>query len=355
MKAGRKARLVAAAALVTLSTTAALAGTARADVPRDFFGVVPSGYDTPAEMQRMAANGVGAACVLVNWANVEPRQGARDWSYYDSYIGGFAAAGIQVQPLLLGEPTWVPGFPRPPIFGASAAQSWQSFLTDLAGRYGPNGLFWRQHPQLPYLPLTEWELWNEPNLAGYWGGTPSPRQYVRFLQLTDAGLRAADPQARVGIGGIFPPPRANYGLSLDKFLNGIYGVPGGSDAFDAVSIHPYSTRPKGVLAATRETRRIMNRHHDNATPIWITEFGWTTGGAHWRTSFFRAKAPTQAKLLSRTYRMLIAAGLRLGIERAVWHTWQDGPHGTPWTLHMGLIHNDGTAKPALAAYARLPR
>jgi polysaccharide biosynthesis protein PslG len=316
---------------------------------------VPSGYDSPAQMQRMAANGVGAVRVLVNWANVEPRQGVRDWSYYDAYIGGFAAAGVQVQPLLLGEPTWTPHFPRPPIFGSLASASWQSFLTELAARYGRNGLFWRQHPELPYVPLVDWELWNEPNLAGYWGGRPSPRQYVRFLRLTGTAIRAADPQARIGIGGIFPPPRANYGISLQEFLNGIYKVHGGRDAFDAVSIHPYATRPKGVLAATRETRRIMNRNHDGATPIWITEFGWTTGGVRWRTSFFRAKAPAQARFLSRTYRMLIASRSRLGLERAVWHTWQDGPPGTVWTLHMGLVHYDESAKPSLAAYARLPR
>ena len=353
MKAGRKARAVAGA-LATISVCAALAGSAGAAVPRDFFGVVPSGGDSDAQLQRMSATGIGAVRVLVNWNDVEPRPGLRDWSRYDAYFGRLAAAGLQVQPLLLGEPGWTPHFPRPPIFGSLAQSSWQNFLTDLAARYGRNGQFWQQHPELPYLPLVDWEVWNEPNLSGYWGGKPNPRQYVQLLRLTGAGLRAADPQARIGIGGIFPPPRARYGISLKVFLNGIYRVPGASSAFDAVSIHPYASRPKGVLAATRQTRAIMNRHHDRATPIWITEFGWTTGGIRWRTSFFRAKEPAQAKFLSRTYRMLIASRARLGLERAVWHAWQDGPANTPWTLHMGLIHFDESAKPSLAAYARLP-
>ena len=355
MTVGRKARSVAALALATVSACAAMSGTAGAAVPRDFFGVVPSGYDTPAEMQMMSSHGVGAVRLLVNWSMVEPRQGARDWSYYDAYVARSAAAGLQIQPLLLGEPAWIPHFPRPPIFGAAAVRSWQSFVAELAARYGTNGLFWREHPTLPYLPTTSWELWNEPNLSGYWGGRPSPRQYVRFLRITGVGLRSSDPAARLGIGGIFPPPRANYGVSLETFLKGIYRVHGARSAFDAVSIHPYAARPKGVVAETRETRRIMNRRHDRATPIWITEFGWSTGGSHWGKSSFKANEPRQAKFLNRTYRLLIARRQRLGIERAVWHTFQDGPAGTPWTLHMGLVHFDDSPKPSLAAYAGLPR
>jgi hypothetical protein len=355
MKAGGKAGCLAAAALATISGCATLAGTANAAVPRGFFGVVPSGYDSTAGMQRMAANGVRTVRVLVNWAKVEPQQGARDWSYYDDYVGRLAAAGLQPEPLLLGEPTWTPGFPRPPIHSPLARSSWQTFLTELTGRYGRNGLFWRQHPNLPYLPMMEWEVWNEPNLKGYWGGRPSPRQYVRLLRLSGTALRRSDPQARIGVAGLFPPPRRRYGVSLKTFMRGIYRVHGARRAFDAVSIHPYAARPKGVLAACRQLREIMNEHHDRATPIWITELGWSTGGAGWAKSPYRSSESAQAKLLSRTYRKLIAERRRLRLRRVVWHAWQDAHPGTPWTLNMGLIHFDESPKPSLTAFARLPR
>jgi hypothetical protein len=355
MLVGRKARSLAATALATISACIALADTADAAVPRDFFGVVPSGYDSSAEMQRMTQNGVGAVRLLVNWNMVEPRQGARDWTYYDNYVAGLAAAGLQAQPLLLGEPAWTPRFPRPPVYTAVGRSSWQSFVAELAARYGRNGLFWKQHPTLPYLPMVDWEVWNEPNLAGFWGARPNPRQYVRFLRITGAGVRSADPQARIGIGGIFPPPQAKYGVSLRAFMQGVYRVHGSRTAFDAISIHPYASRPNGVLAACRELRGIMNRHGDRATPMWVTEVGWSTGGTRWGKSPFKATEASQARFLARTYRKLIARRFRLGLERVVWHTWQDGPAGAPWTLHMGLIHSDESAKPSLAAYARLPR
>jgi hypothetical protein len=355
MKAGGKAGCVATALLATIATWAALASTADAAVPRQFFGVVPSGFDSTAEMQRMAANGVGSVRVLVNWAKVEPQPGARDWSYYDDYVGRLAAAGLQAEPLLLGEPTWTPNFPHPPIYSPLARSSWQTFLTELAGRYGRNGLFWRQHPNLPYLPMLEWEVWNEPNLKGYWGGRPSPRQYVGLLRISGAALRRSDPQARIGIAGLFPPPRRRYGVSLKTFMQGIYRVHGARRAFDAVSIHPYAARPKGVLASCRQLREIMNEHHDRTTPIWVTEVGWSTGGIGWAKSQLRASEPAQAKFLSRTYRKLIRLRRSLRLQRVVWHAWQDAQPGTPWTLNMGLIHFDESPKPSLAAFARLPR
>jgi hypothetical protein len=306
-------------------------------------------------MQRMAANGVREVRVLVNWYRVEPTQGVRDWSYYDDYVGRLAAAGLQPRPLLLGEPTWIPEFPRPPVYSPLARASWQSFLTELAGRYGRNGLFWRQNPGLPYMPMTDWEVWNEPNLSGYWGGRPDPHQYVRLLRNTGRALRRSDPKARIGVGGIFPPPRARYGVSLKAFMSRIYKVHGARRAFDAVSIHPYAGRPKGVIRACRELRTILDRHQDRRTPIWITEVGWSTGGAGWAQSPYRASEAAQAKFLSRTYRKLIALRRRLRIQRVVWHGWQDAQPGTPWTINMGLIHFDESSKPSLAAYARLPR
>src|SRR6266545_655332 len=174
MRGGRKTRCAAAAALATISACAALAGSADAAVPRDFFGVVPSGYDSTAEMQRMAANGVGAVRLLVNWNLVEPRQGVRDWTYYDNYVAGLAAAGLQAQHQLPGD-------------RASA-------------RYGRNGLFWKQHPTLPYLPMVDWEVWNGPSLSDSWGTRPNRRKYVRLLRLTGTGVRSADPRTRIGIG-----------------------------------------------------------------------------------------------------------------------------------------------------------
>jgi hypothetical protein len=353
MKAGGKAICVAAATLATMAACAVPAGAAKTKAPpRQFFGVVPSGYDSNALLQRMVASGVGTVRLKVSWADIEPQQGFRNWTYYDNYLVRLASAGLRAQPFLIRVPPWLP--PQPTISNSVARASWQGFLTDLAGRYGRNGLFWQQHPGLPYLPLVDWDVWNEPNLSGFWGGRPNARQYVRFLRLSGAALRRSDPGARVSIGGIFPYPQPRFGVRLKAFMNRVYKVRGARRAFDAVSIHPYSARPKGVVRACRELRLIMDRHRDRKTPIWVTEVGWSTGGVGWAESPFRATEPAQAAFLSSTYRKLIALRKKLRVQRVIWHAFQDAQPGTPWTLNMGLIHNDESPKPSLAAYAALP-
>ena len=322
--------------------------------PHGFFGMVPSGLTRP-DVARMAANGVATVRVFVSWGRVEPQPGTRNWSSYDAVVGVLAESGLRAEPVLFGVPSWISSRPaRPPIFRATQRQAWRSFVAEAAGRYGHGGSFWTAHPELPYEPFLDWEVWNEPNLSGYWGGRPSPRRYVRLLRITRSGLKRSDPSARIGIGGIFPPPRRRYGVSLEHFLQGIYRVRGARRAFDAVAIHPYASRPKGVLSSTREARRIMNRHRDRRTPIWITELGWTTGGAHLRRSPFKATEATQAKYLSRTFHRLVRQRRRLHLQLLIWLAWQDTTlAGAPWTGFSGLVRGDGTPKPALRAYRRI--
>jgi hypothetical protein len=345
----------AGAAVATVLASAALAGAADAATPPGFFGVVPSSL-SQADVTRMAQNGVGTVRVQVNWGWIEAQPGQRNWANYDAVVSVLAQSGLQVEADLLGVPSWISRRPSsPPIYSAAQRQAWIGFIAELAARYGNGGSFWTAHPQLPYKPIGDWEIWNEPNLSGYWGGArPSPRHYVRLLRLTRAGLARSDPAGRIGIGGIFPPPRPRYGVSLEEFMRGIYRVHGARRAFDAVSLHPYASRPKGVLSSTRQARRIMNRHGDRSTPLWITEVGWTTGGAHWRRSPFKATESQQARFLKRTFLRLIRSRQALRLEHLIWFSWQDtSQRGAPWTGFAGLIRSDGTAKPALNKYSAI--
>src|SRR5215208_2644488 len=308
MTVGRKALGLIALLLAMVGFSAGPARAAPAGLPHDFFGVITLGYEPVAEMNREAANGVQSNRVLVNWAVIEPRRGAQDWTYYDNFIGNLAAAGLQGDPQLLAVPSWISPHPnRPPIYTAFQRSQWKRFLTDLAGRYGEHGTFWAEHPTLPYMPLVSWEVWNEPNLVGFWDGRPSPRRYLSLLRLTASGLRKADPGARVAVAGTFPRPLARYGISLRRFLDKLYAIRGARRAFDAVAIHPYGRRPKDVLGTAFQTRTLMNRHHDRRTPLWITEIGWPTGGVGWGKSPFRATEPEQAKFLRTTFSRLLRA------------------------------------------------
>jgi polysaccharide biosynthesis protein PslG len=358
MKVGKRSWNV-----VVLVTTFGLCATsaAKADaaaLPAEFFGVTPQiEIPTPAEIRLMSQSGVDTMRLPTGWGAIEPHPGERRWVDYDALIGEVAKAGMTVSPLLFGVPGWISPRPaRPPIYTGAQRSAWATFLRDIAARYGNGGAFWRLHPELPYRPITHWEVWNEPNLKGFWDGKPNPRAYLNLLKLSRGGLRSGDPAALIVLGGLFPNPRRRFGVSQSSFLTRLYRLPAARSAFDALAIHPFSARPPGVLDACLELRRLMGKHHDRRTPIWITELGWPTSGKEIGISSYKASEPAQARRLTRSFRLLIKSRRRLRLERIIWFSWRDigGPE-LPWTLKMGLLRSDGSAKPSLSAYSNVAR
>src|SRR5439155_25660847 len=109
--------------------------------------------------------------------------------------------------------------PDPPIHSARARAAWQQLLTDYAARYGTSGTFWAANPQIPRHPITTWEIWNEPNLGGFFGGKPNPRGYARLLKISSTGLKAGDPAAQVLTAGFFPVHTIKHTVSMRDYLN----------------------------------------------------------------------------------------------------------------------------------------
>src|SRR4029077_1506715 len=80
-----------------------------------------------------------------------------------------------------------------------------AFAAAAAARYGPGGTFWT-NPASPCAgcdphPVRVWEIWNEQNAAPYWD-EPDPASYGAALVAARAGLRSADPAARILLGGL---------------------------------------------------------------------------------------------------------------------------------------------------------
>jgi hypothetical protein len=123
-------------------------------------------------------------------------------------------------------------------------------------------------------------------------------------------------------------------------------------------VHPFAAKPKGVLKWVRVARRIMRRHGDGAKPIWVSAFGWVTGGAGYRYSPLRTTFKGQARKLTKTYRLLARAAPRLGIASAIWFTYTDShrrhrPTRRDFiTDRMGLFTLKFRPKPSWFAFAR---
>jgi xylan 1,4-beta-xylosidase len=128
--------------------------------------------------------------------------------------------------------------------------AWSSLVSSLARhlieRYGAEEV--RRWP---------FEVWNEPNLAVFWSGTPD--DYFRLYDLTAAALRAVDPSLLVG-----GPSSAAAGW-IEPFLA---HADGSGAPVDFISTHTYGNAPIDL-------RPILERHGRGSTPIWWTEWGPT--------------------------------------------------------------------------------
>ena len=114
-----------------------------------------------------------------------------DWDAYDKMVGSAARNGVRVFATVFSSPTWAEPTPEtPPLNGGNLA-GFQYFAAAAAQRYGSDGDFWREHPDLPKLPVRDWQLWNEPNSPLFWKPAPDPKGYLTVLRaFYDAVKRA---------------------------------------------------------------------------------------------------------------------------------------------------------------------
>ena len=117
--------------------------------------------------------------------------------------------------------------------------------------------------------LPAFEVWNEPNLPGWWN-LPNPTNYLAVLKAAHDEIKAANPDALVCLGGV-----SDVGLG---YIRALYEL-GAAPYFDVVCCHPYTIpfAPEGSLdVKLGKLRALMAEFGDDKKPIWITEVGFPT-------------------------------------------------------------------------------
>ena len=231
----------------------ALALGARAFCP---YGVVTdatrSEYDMRDEIFRLAEFG-GMKYVRVDWDMrvVKPtKDGPYDFSKYDAFVDEAEKRGLTVLPIMYGTPDWAS-----PVW--EHLDAYEDFCRATVARYAG---------RMPAI-----EIWNEPNISGFWyRQPPNATNYVAALRAGYRGAKAADPTVRVVFGGM-----AGW---AHGYIEACYKA-GMKDFFDVMCVHPYTYPfPSETMHARdlKALRDIMARYDDARKPIWYTEIGWPT-------------------------------------------------------------------------------
>jgi hypothetical protein len=355
-RTGHPLRLLATAAAcaaVTLLLAAAF-GAARAHaatVPQGMVGINDWTPPSDQAVEAMARAGIKRWRAPLFWYLVEKQPGERDWSDYDRLAATAARQGASLLFVIATCPTWAcDNIAGPPVTPDSLAAQ-HDFVRAAVSRYGHGGSFWSGHPDLPYAPVSDWQVWNEVNSSEFWKPSPNAAHYARFLRDESAVIRGADPAATVVLSGL-----TNYGqVPIASYLRQLYAQPGFRDSFDVLALHAYAGDTRGVAKLLDRSRRVMADAGDSGRPTWITEMGWGTS----TPSFQAPTSPArQAELLRSTYDMLIGCRGRWNLQRAYWFAYRDiepGP-GQPDYVgnHTGLLDTAGRQKPAWNSMLEYP-
>jgi hypothetical protein len=204
-----------------------------------------------------------------------------------------------------------------------------------------------------------YEVWNEPDEPGFWGGAVDVAHYVRILKAAAPRIRRADPGAKVLLG----PTTGNNAA----WLRSVYAR-GGGPSFDAVAVHtdtaclvdpPTSFQREGgevsrfSFLGFRTMRKVMVARGDGEKSIWMTELGWSTATSPCERGAWAGRKPAgvpeadQAANLTEAYRCLAHYPY---VESGLWFNLHDTTGNIPELDHYGLLRRDGTPKPAFGAF-----
>jgi hypothetical protein len=350
-------------ALVAILTLAVCSTAAVAKVPRQFFGIVQSTTFDSTDFQKMGKAKVGTVRFPLGWLKVQPQSGATfDWAPYDDRIGDLAAEGIQGFPTIYGSPPWIANKPKtPPISGKKAKAAWRDFLAAAVNRYGKGGQYWKtdyqsQHPNGKVMPITSWQIWNEPNLSKFFPTKGAVKKYARLVKISHKAIKKADSHAKLVLAGMpsFKKPHA------DRFLARLYNVKGFKKSFEAAAVHPYAPKMKKFRTSVERMRKTMKKKHDGKAKLWLTEVGW--GSKHNKQRLNKGKQG-QKRLLKQSFKLLVQKRHKWHIAGVQWYDWRDPtkqqqdqqPKSCSFCASAGLLESDASPKPSFRAFKKFTK
>jgi hypothetical protein len=350
MKLTKILSLAAVAAALLVPATAAHAATP---------GINVGGAPTGPTIDEAIATGAKTVRIFALWKDFEPS--ARNeypsndvnqvnlQNTFDQAIQKLNAAGAKPLFVVTEAPAWANGSSDVNVPPSNPAD-FGDFLRRFAAHNKAVG------------NVAGYEVWNEPDENVFWHPGPDAVQYTAMLKAAYAGIKAGDPTATVLAG---PTTGNNYGWLENLYTAGAQG------SFDAVAVHTDTAcladgpdafyRDAGRLArftflGYRSVRDTMVAHGDDK-PIWMSELGWTStngGPTSCSRGMWAGQKPSgvteaqQAQFLTKAYQCLANDPY---VAQADWFTLRDTTTESLDELnHYGLLHADGSAKPALGAF-----
>jgi hypothetical protein len=374
----------------TSAVTVSLPFATRAWPWPSFVGVEATAFFAPGSGLLARAEELGVRWARLNgrisWRTLQPTENAPiDWSKlaaFDDELRALRAAGIRPLVIVDDNPYWatIPnarkdGKPtscaaiRPDKFG-----NYAQFMQQLVSRY-----------KAPEFNVRDWELGNEvdvdPNLVipdevfGCWGDIADPyyggRRYGDMLKAVSPAIRAANPNARIWMGGLLldrPNTTDPNKGKPERFLEGVL-IAGGAPHFDVLPYHGYLNYDASgkydqdwiariqegwhglggvTIGKARFLREVMSRYNVNK-PLFLNETGFVCPNDAYETQPYCVPQPVPSffeQQANHIVRIAVRA-LSVDVGGIMWYTidgpgWRNGalldPSGNPRTVFNTYKH-----------------
>lgn len=219
-----------------------------------------------------------------------------------------------------------------------------AFIHHIEQRYGQ-----------PEVHTWFFEVWNEPNLSGFWEGGDQ-KAYFALYDLTSNTIKSIDPALRVGgpstAGAAWVPEFLTHvkqsGAAVDFVTTHTYGVDGGFLDEQGQSDTKLSPSPDAISGDIHRVRREIAASAFPNLPLYFTE---------WSTSY-TPRDPVHDSYISATYILSKIKANQGQLQGMSYWTYSDlfeesGPPPTPFHGGFGLLNREGIRKPAFFAYKYL--
>jgi hypothetical protein len=260
----------------------------------------------------------------LGWGGFERTKGKYDFTAQDALVASLAQRGMG---LLLILDYFNPLYPGADSsdFATTTVPAFAAMTRAVAQHFGGKNV--------------RFEVWNEPNLDGFWPPKADASQYGVLSKAAIAAAHQGNAAAQVSTAGL-----SQFDIA---FLRG-YVAEGGADGANAIGVHPYrQTGPESVsdsvLLFRDEIAPLASK-----PPAWSTEWGYSS--AWYGDGHAAANLGKQARFAVRELSSAWAVGFPVIVYYDVR---DDGTNATDPENNFGLLANDYSAKPAYTAVRTL--
>jgi len=299
------------------------------------------------EFEQLQTSGMRRIRRGLRWSRVEPAQD--DWHFEEvqGVVDGALAAGVRLTALLAYGNPWAQE--DPDLYGTLRVEDYADYAGRIAERYCQD--------------VTDYEVWNEPNITRFWHLPPDPARYGDLLLAASQAIRASCPAARVFFGGLASYDDVDLFDTWGFLRRALQARPGLCDAIDGVALHPYTwfqqdppehdewvsagVEKRGQQAQVQRARQILAEAGCPPKALSFTEVGWPSYDL------------TEDQVARFAVRSALLAALD-GVEGWFWYTfWDDAPDASAIRPHenffglWGWPGEDGLARRPKAAWEAL--